>query len=129
MQDIITIFYEMKPREMPVFVAENLNNLPPLSMNNFDMSHIIEEMAVSKCKMALLQEAQEKSLAVHVAMCNDPDRAQPTAGTPTAGAQSATNPEVRTGPQLEDDGPQPEVTDTTPRSPAVVFNITGGSVE
>ena len=61
------------------------------------MSHIIEEMAVIKCKMALLQEAQEKSLAVHVAMCNDPDRAQPTAGTPTAGAQSATNPEVRTG--------------------------------
>ena len=49
-----------------------------------------------KCKMALLQEAQEKSLAVHVAMCNDPDRAQPTAETPTAGAQSATNPEVRT---------------------------------
>ena len=129
MQDIITIFYEMKPREMPVFVAENLNNLPPLSMNNFDMSHIIEEMAVIKCKMALLQEAQEKSLAVHIAMCNDPDRAQPTAGTPTAGAQSATNPEVRTGPQLEDAGPQPEVTDTTPRSPTVVFNITGGSVE
>ena len=64
----------MKPREMPVFVGENLNNLPPLSMNNFDMSHIIEEMAVIKCKMALLQEAQEKSLAVHVAMCNDPDR-------------------------------------------------------
>ena len=86
-------------------------------------------MAVIKCKIALLQEAQEKSLAVHVAMCNDPDRAQPTAGTPTAGAQSATNPEVRTGPQLEDAGPQPEVTDTTPRSPAVVFNITGGSVE
>ena len=119
----------MKPREMPVFVAENLNNLPPLSMNNFDMSHIIEEMAVIKCKMALLQEAQEKSLAVHVAMCNDTDRAQPTAGTPTAGAQSATNPEVRTGPQLEDAGPQPEVTDTTLRPHAVVFNITGGSVE
>ena len=39
MQDIITIFYEMKPREMPVFVAENLNNLPPLSMNNFDVTH------------------------------------------------------------------------------------------
>ena len=92
MQDIITIFYEMKPREMLVFVAENLNNLPPLSMNNFDMSHILEEIAVIKCKMALLQEAQEKSLAVHVAMCNDPDRAQPTAETPTAGAQSATNP-------------------------------------
>ena len=91
------------------------------------MSHIIEEMAVIKCKMALL--AQEMSLAMHVVMCNDPDRAQPTAGTPRAGAQSATNPDVRTGPQLEDAGPQPEVTDTIPRSLAVVFNVAGGSVE
>ena len=90
---------------------------------------IIEGMAEIKCKMALLQEAQKKSLAVHVTMCNAPDRSQPTAGTLMAGAQNATNLEVRTGPQLEDARPQPEVTDTTPRSPAVVFNITGGSVE
>ena len=52
---------------------------------------------------------------------NDPDRAQTTAGSSTAGAQSTTNPEVSTGPQLEDAGPQPEVTDTTPRFPAVVL--------
>ena len=30
---------------------------------------------------------------------------------------------------MEDAGPQPEVTDATPRSHAVVFNITGGSVK
>ena len=45
MQDIITIFYEMKPRMTPTFVAKDLNNLPPLSMNNFDMAHNIEEMS------------------------------------------------------------------------------------
>ena len=44
MQDIITIFYEMNPGDEPLFVARNLNNVPPLSMNNFDMSHIIEEI-------------------------------------------------------------------------------------
>ena len=85
MQDIITIFYEMKPREMPVFVAKNVNNLPPLSMNNFDMAHIIEEMSNIKCKMSILQEAQEKSLAVHAALCNDvPERAHSDEAPPTS---------------------------------------------
>ena len=66
MQDIITIFYEMKPREMPVFVAKNLNNLPPLSMDKFDMAHIIETMSDIQSKMLILQEAQEKSLSVRI---------------------------------------------------------------
>ena len=66
---------------------------------------------------------------VHVVLCNDPDCAQSNAGSSTVGAQSVTNWEVRTVPQLEDAGLQPEVTETTPRSPAVVFNITDGSVE
>ena len=98
-------------------------------MTNFDMAHIIGVMVDNKWKMAPQQEAQEKTLVVHVALYNDPDRAQTTAGSSTAGAQSTTNSEVSTGPQLEVAGPQPEVTDTTPRFPAVVFNITGGSVE
>ena len=74
----------MEPREMPVFVPENLNKLPPLSMNNFDMAPVIEEIVGIKCKMALLQEAREKSFVVHVALCDDPDRAQSDAGSPTA---------------------------------------------
>ena len=120
MQDIITIFYEMKPREMPVFVAKNVNNLPPLSMNNFDMAHIIEEMSNIKCKMSILQEAQEKSLAVHAALCNDvPERAHSVEAPPTS--SDGAMPEVV---QL-----QQEVTDDTPKSPAVVFNITGNSTE
>ena len=120
MQDIITIFYEMKPREMPVFVAKNVNNLPPLSMNNFDMAHIIEEMSNIKCKMSILQEAQEKSLAVHAALCNDvPERAHSDEAPPTS--SDGAMPEVV---QL-----QHEVIDDTPKSPAVVFNITGNSTE
>ena len=120
MQDIITIFYKMKPREMPVFVAKNVNNLPPLSMNNFDMAHIIEEMSNIKCKMSILQEAQEKSLAVHAALCNDvPERSHSVEAPPTS--SDGAMPEVV---QL-----QQEVTDGTPKSPAVVFNITGNSTE
>ena len=136
MQDIITIFYEMKPRMMPTFVAKDLNNLPPLSMNNFDMAHIIEEMSEIKCKMSILQEAQEKSLAVHAVLCNDAQQhAQSTAETDGTGDRVSANPENRgphpevAVPQLEDAEPQPEVEGTAPKSPAVVFNITGDAVE
>ena len=34
----------MNAGDEPVFVAKYLNYVPPLSMNTFDMSHIIEEM-------------------------------------------------------------------------------------
>ena len=67
-----------------------------------------------------LQEAQEKSLAVHAALCNDvPERAQ-FVETPPTSSDRAT-PEVI---QL-----QQEVTDDTSKSPADVFNITGNSTE
>ena len=64
MQDIITMFYEMNPGDEPLFVARNLSNVPPLSMNNFDMSHFISRLSV-------LQETQETSLTVHAALCKD----------------------------------------------------------
>ena len=85
----------MKPRIMPTFVAEKTwNNLPPLSMNNFDITHIIEEMSEIKCKMSILQEAQEKSLAVHAASYNDgQEDAQSTAETDTAGDRVPANPD------------------------------------
>ena len=52
---IIIIFYEMNPRDAPVFVAHNLNNVLPMSMNKFDMSHMIEQIGIIKNKMAILQ--------------------------------------------------------------------------
>ena len=68
MQDIITIFYEMNPGDEPLFVARNLNNVPPLSMNNFEMSHIIEEMGIIKSRLSVLQET---SLTAHAALCKE----------------------------------------------------------
>ena len=65
MEDIISIFYEVKPRVMPTFVSQNPNNLPLLLLNNFDMAHIIEEMSEIKYKMTILQEAREKFITVH----------------------------------------------------------------
>ena len=41
-----------------LFVA---NNLPPLSMDNFDMSGVIRDMEVIKLQMKVMQEAQDNS--------------------------------------------------------------------
>ena len=91
MKDIVSILLEINPEEVPVFLARDLNNVPPLSLNNFDMSHITLDMEKLKTKMKIIQEAQEITLTAHVALCRDaytgststPARdAQPTVAPP-----------------------------------------------
>ena len=55
MQNIMSIFYEMSPDDVPKFVAQDLNNLPPLTMDSFDMSRIIHEMTSVKSQLKILQ--------------------------------------------------------------------------
>ena len=71
MKDILSVFLELTLEDVPLFNANNLHNLPPLSRDNFDMSHVIRDMEVIKLQMRVLQEAQETSLAAHVAICRD----------------------------------------------------------
>ena len=95
------------------------------------MAHIIEEMSEIKCKMAILQEAQEKSLAVDADICNDAREHTQSAGDTDTTGHVPANPEIKAphpedaGPQLEDAGSQQEAAVTAPKSSAVVFNITG----
>ena len=42
MKDILNVFLVLTLEKLPLFVAENLANLPPLSMDNFDMSSVIK---------------------------------------------------------------------------------------
>ena len=71
MNDILNVFLVLTLDQLPLFVAEDLANLPPLSMNNFDKSSVIKYMEIIKNQMRLLQEAQETSLSVHTAQCNE----------------------------------------------------------
>ena len=57
MKDIASILLKIKPEDAPVFPAGNLNNVPPMSLNNFDMSRIITDMEVLKSQMKIIQEA------------------------------------------------------------------------
>ena len=84
MKDILNVFLVLTLEQLPQFVAEDLANLPPLSMDNFDMSSVIKDMENIKNQMRLLQEAQETSLSVHAALCKDKSReraAQPMENT------------------------------------------------
>ena len=59
----------MSPDDVPKFVAQDLNNLPPLTMDSFDMSKIIDEMTSVKSQLQILQKAQETILNAHAALC------------------------------------------------------------
>ena len=83
MKDILSVFLELTLEDVPLFVADNLHNLPPLSMDNFDMSRVIRDMEVIKLQMKVLQEAQETSLAAHVAICRDRSRDVDVCASPT----------------------------------------------
>ena len=51
MKDILNIFLELTVEDVPLFVSNNLNNLPPLSMANFDISQIIHDMEAMKMQL------------------------------------------------------------------------------
>ena len=84
MKDILNVFLVLTLEQLPLFVVEDLANLPPLSMDNFDMSSVIKDMENITNQMGFLQEAQETSLSVHAALCKDKSRdgtAQPMENT------------------------------------------------
>ena len=74
MKDILNIFLVMTLEDLPLFVASDLSNLPPLSMDNFDMSSVVRQMEIIKNQMRIMQEVQETSLKVHAALCDDKSR-------------------------------------------------------
>ena len=55
---------------MPLFVCKELSNLPPISMNNFDVSSMIRNMEILQSQVKLIQEAQETSLSAQVNLCD-----------------------------------------------------------
>ena len=74
MKDILNIFLELTVEEVPLFVANNLNNLPPLSMDNFDRARIIYDMEAMKMLLKSFPVVQETSLAAQAALCHEGHR-------------------------------------------------------
>ena len=82
---------KIKPEDVPLFLTSDLNNVPPISLNNFDMSRIITDMEVLKSQMKIIQEAQQTALRAHVALCRE--ATNQSTSTPVRAVQSpATSP-------------------------------------
>jgi hypothetical protein len=64
-QEIVNIFLEMPPATVLGlnYVARDLSKLPPLSMNNFDMSSIISNIETLQLHVKILQESHEDTVS------------------------------------------------------------------
>lgn len=58
MKDIYQVFIEMEPNDTTTFVAQNLSNLPPLTMDNKDTLRLLKEVENVKSELNSMQIAQ-----------------------------------------------------------------------
>ena len=70
MEDIMNIFLELPLHAVPEFVCKDISNLPPLSMNNFDMASVIRSIETLQEQVKLLTENQAKCTNAQVTLCN-----------------------------------------------------------
>ena len=54
-QDILNMMSSFQTGELPDFLARNLNNLPPLSMKDFDLSKLMTELETMKCEISAIK--------------------------------------------------------------------------
>ena len=67
-QDIVNMFLQTPLHALPKFACTDLSNLPPLSMNNFDMASILSSIEALKVQVSLLQESHKLTADVQLAM-------------------------------------------------------------
>ena len=68
MRDLLNVVLELPAHSIPTYVCKDLNQLPPLSMNNFDISHLIKNVECLQAQMQILQDAHSTGLQAQVAM-------------------------------------------------------------
>ena len=64
MRDIYQVLLEMEPTDKTTFVAHNLANLPPLSMDNTDTLRLLKEIENVKSDLRSMQIAQEDIIKI-----------------------------------------------------------------
>lgn len=56
LEDIMALFKELDPDEFPVFVAKNLNLLPPITFDHVDCTRILKDLLVMQKDIASIKE-------------------------------------------------------------------------
>ena len=65
-QDIMNVFLKLQPESVPCFVCKDLSRLPPLSMNNFDLSGVMRSIESLKAEMELIKDTQKSTIASQI---------------------------------------------------------------
>ena len=96
MQDILNIFLEMSPSSVPCYVCKDLAKLPPLSMDNFDVSSVIKAIETLKLEMQLMKESQTTTIQSHVVLTRKVNKLIQDESSPDVQPNTADNPIVVT---------------------------------
>ena len=64
--DMLNIFLEMPTYAIPCYVSKDLNKLPPLSMNNFDLGGVIKSIECLKLEMQIMKDTQAATVKSQV---------------------------------------------------------------
>ena len=95
MQDVLNIFLELPLHAIPIFVCKDISNLPPLSMNNFDMASVIRSIETLQVQVNLSTENHTKSVNAQVTLCKhlipSADNTTQAAVAPTSDTLPAVN--------------------------------------
>lgn len=70
LQEIIKHIKEFEPSSLPVFVAKNLNKLPPVTFDHIDVTTFLKEMAILKSDVADFKSSKQSG-NVSTASSND----------------------------------------------------------
>lgn len=64
LNDMISIFRNTDPEELPIFVAKDLHRLPPLTFDHVDCTRLLKDILVFKNEISIIKEtyATDKQL-------------------------------------------------------------------
>ncbi|XP_050558194.1 uncharacterized protein LOC126912060 [Spodoptera frugiperda] len=118
-QDIITLLKETDPDDVPTFVAEDLNKLPPVTFDHVDVTSLLKDIVFLKASLADVQrklDASQITVADLRSELNELRKSATVTGSPATGAS---NVNMRRGACLEVSGASfaSAVLSPSPRSP------------
>jgi hypothetical protein len=91
MHDIIEVFLEMDVIGAPIFVARNLADLPPISVDCMDSVKVLAEITSMKVQMSMITTSNQELLTALKSNMNKPALTKPEAGLAKIGPSSASH--------------------------------------
>lgn len=63
--DVIAVFKENNPDDLPIFVAKDLQKLPPLTFDHIDASRLLKDILVIKSEIQNIKDTYATQQLVH----------------------------------------------------------------